>query len=54
MVSTSANHANAYPVALIPSSISIDNIDTIPGVEVVNSTLAVDAPNLEIESACEI
>jgi hypothetical protein len=54
MVGTSADHANTYPVAFIPSGISIDNIDTIPGVEVVNGTLAVDAPNLEIELAREI
>jgi hypothetical protein len=48
MVSTGAHHANAYPVALVPSSISINNVDAVPGVEVVNRTLAVDSPDLEL------
>jgi hypothetical protein len=50
MVGTSADHADTYPVALIPSRVSIDNIDAIPGVEVVNGTLTVDAPDLKIVS----
>jgi hypothetical protein len=57
MVSTSAHHADAYPVALVPASISIDNIDAVPGVEVINRTLAVDSPDLELrvsESALEV
>jgi hypothetical protein len=51
MVSTSADNANAYPVALVPASKSIDNVDAVAGVEVVNSALTVDAPYLPIALA---
>jgi hypothetical protein len=46
MVRTSANHSYAYPVALIPASESIHDVDPVPGVEVVNGTFTVDAPDL--------
>lgn len=46
MVGTSADNTHAYPVALVPSSKSINDIDAFPGVEVINSTLTVDAPDL--------
>jgi hypothetical protein len=51
MVGASAHHANAYPVTLIPAGISVDDIDAIPSVEVVNGTFTVDAPDLEVLSA---
>jgi hypothetical protein len=47
MVGTGAYHADAYPVALVPASISIDNIDAVPGVQVINGTFTVDAPDLK-------
>jgi hypothetical protein len=47
VVGTSAHDTDAYPVALVPAGESIDNIDAVAGVEVVNSTLTVDAPDLE-------
>jgi hypothetical protein len=47
MVSTSAHHADAYPVALVPASISVNNINAVPGVEVIDRTFAVDAPDLD-------
>ena len=46
MVCASANHSYAYPVALIPASESIHDIDAVPGVEVVDCTFTVDAPDL--------
>lgn len=46
MVGASANDANADAVALIPASVAINNVDAVPGVEVVYSTLTVDTPNL--------
>jgi hypothetical protein len=52
MVGSGAYDADAYPVALIPTSVTIDNIDAIPSVEVVNGTLAVDTPYLAILLAC--
>jgi hypothetical protein len=47
MIGASAHHSDAYPVALIPSGKSIDDIDAVPGVEVVNGTLTVNTPDLE-------
>jgi hypothetical protein len=49
MVGASADDTNAYPVALVPAGESIDDIDAIPGVEVINGTLTVDAPDLEVK-----
>jgi hypothetical protein len=47
MVGTSADNANAYPVALVPAGEAINDVDAVPGVEVVDSTLAVDTPDLD-------
>lgn len=46
VVGTSADNANADAVALIPAGVTIDNIDAVTGVEVVDSTLTVDTPDL--------
>lgn len=51
MVGAGANHADAYPVALVPTGESIDDVDAIPSVEVVNGTLAVDTPDLQVPLA---
>ena len=50
MVGASTHNTDAYPVALVPAGESIDDIDAVPGVEVVNGTLAVDAPDLVSQS----
>lgn len=47
MVGAGADHTNADTVALVPASITINDIDAIAGVEVVNRTLTVDAPDLQ-------
>jgi hypothetical protein len=47
MIGASAHHADAYPVALVPAGVSVDDIDAVPGVEVVNGTFAVDPPDLD-------
>jgi len=46
MVGTSADNTDVDAVALVPASEAIDNIDAVTGVEVVDSTLAVDTPHL--------
>ena len=46
MVGTSADDADAYPVALIPAGETVDDVDALAGVEVVDGTLTVDAPDL--------
>jgi hypothetical protein len=51
MIGASADNANAYPVALVPSSKSINDIDAVPGVEVVDGTLTVDTPDLKMPLA---
>ena len=47
MVGASADDSYADPVPLVPAGESIDNVDAVSCVEIVNSTLAVDAPDLE-------
>lgn len=47
MVGTSADDSYAYPVALIPAGKAIDDVDAVPGVKVVDSTLTVDTPDLD-------
>jgi hypothetical protein len=47
MVSTRADDTDADTVTLIPASEAIDNVNAVSGVEVVDSTLAVDTPNLK-------
>jgi hypothetical protein len=47
VVGARADDAHADAVALVPSCEAVDDVDAIPGVEVVNGTLAVDAPDLD-------
>lgn len=49
MVSTSADDTNADAVLLVPAGITVDDIDAVAGVEVVDSTLTVDLPDLRGE-----
>jgi hypothetical protein len=46
MVGTSTNDSDLNSVFLVPASKSIDNIDAVPGVQVINGTFSVDSPNL--------
>jgi hypothetical protein len=46
MVGASADNANVDAVALVPAGETIDNVDAVAGVEVVDSALAVDTPDL--------
>lgn len=46
MVCASADNANVDAVTLVPAGETIDNVDTVAGVEVVDGTLTVDAPDL--------
>jgi len=46
MVSTGTDDTNANPVALVPASVPINDIDTVTGVEIIDSTLAIDLPYL--------
>jgi hypothetical protein len=46
MVGAGANNSDANTVLLIPASETIDNINTASGVEVIDSTLTVDLPDL--------
>ena len=47
MVGTSTDHTDADTVSLIPASKAINDVDTVTGVEVVDSTFTVDSPDLE-------
>lgn len=47
VVGTGANNPDLDTVTLIPPGITVDDIDAVTGVEVVDSTLTVDPPDLE-------
>ena len=47
MIGTSADHTDVDPVALVPAGVAIDDIDAVPGVEVVDGTFSVDTPDLD-------
>jgi hypothetical protein len=46
MVSTRADNTDVDAVALVPAGETIDNVDAVTSVEVVDGTLAVDTPDL--------
>jgi hypothetical protein len=46
MVGTRANNTDVDAVALVPTGETIDNVDTVASVEVVDGTLTVDTPDL--------
>jgi len=46
MVGAGADNADLDLVTLVPSCESVDNVDAVAGVEVVDGTLAVDLPDL--------
>jgi hypothetical protein len=47
MVGAGADNTDTDAVSLVPAGEAIDNVDAFPGVQVVDSTLTVDAPNLQ-------
>jgi hypothetical protein len=46
VVGARADDAHLDAVLLVPAGIAVDDVDAIPGVEVVDSTFAVDPPDL--------
>lgn len=46
MVGAGADNTDADAVSLVPAGEAIDNVDAFPGVQVVDSTLTVDLPDL--------
>jgi hypothetical protein len=46
MVGTGADDSNSDSVLLVPSCESIDDVDSISCVQVINGSLAVDSPDL--------
>lgn len=46
MVGTGADNSDADTVALVPAGIAVDNVNSIPGIEVVDSTFPIDLPDL--------
>jgi hypothetical protein len=46
VVGAGAHDANVDSIALVPAGKTIDNVDTFSGIEVINSALSVDAPDL--------
>lgn len=56
MVGASADDTDADSVLLVPASIAVNDVDAVAGVEVVDSTLSVDLPDLKsiIVSTCKL
>jgi hypothetical protein len=48
MVGASADDTDADTVLLVPAGVAIDDVDAVAGVEVVDSTFAVDLPDLDL------
>jgi hypothetical protein len=46
VVCTSTDDSDSDSVALIPAGVTIDNVDAVSGVEVVDGTFSVDLPDL--------
>jgi hypothetical protein len=46
VIGTRTHNPHADPVALVPAGEAIDDIDAIPGIEIINCSFAVDAPDL--------
>jgi hypothetical protein len=46
MVSAGADDSDADSVALVPAGKAIDDVNSVPGVQVVDGALAVDSPDL--------
>jgi len=46
MVGSGADNSDTDAVSLVPAGISIDNVDTVSGVEVVDGSFSVDLPDL--------
>lgn len=50
MVGSGTDDSDVDSVALVPASKAIDNVDTISGVEIIDSSLTVDFPDLHVDS----
>ena len=50
MIGSGADDPNTDTVLLIPSGKAIDNIDAIPGVQVINGSFSIDLPDLPHET----
>lgn len=54
MIGTSANDSDPDAVLLVPSCKPVDNVDTISGVEVIDSTFTIDSPDLNCELLADV
>ena len=48
MIRSSTDNSHTNTVPLIPASIAINDIDSVAGIQVVDSTFSVDLPDLEL------
>lgn len=46
MISTGADDANIDPVSFIPTGEAIDDINSVPGIQIVDGAFSVDFPHL--------
>jgi hypothetical protein len=46
MVGTGADNSDVDAVPLVPAGVAINDVDSVPGVEVVDGTFSIDLPDL--------
>jgi hypothetical protein len=51
MIGSRAHNAHSDPISFIPAGKTVDNINPIPRVKIVNGTLSIDFPDLVVGSA---
>ena len=49
MIRSSTDNSYTDPVPLIPASIAINDIDSVAGIQIVDSSLSVDLPHLALD-----
>lgn len=49
MIRSGTNNSHTDPVPLIPASVAIDYIDSVAGIQIVDSSLSVNSPDLAFE-----
>lgn len=48
MISTGADDPNVDPVSFIPTGEAIDDINSVPGIQIVDRAFSVDFPHLQM------
>ncbi len=53
MIGSSTDNSHTDPVSLIPTGISVNDIDSVAGIQIVDRAFSVDPPDLWLSSNCQ-